>query len=165
MGNFSHCCVLHWGNGFKKTIPFNTALDTLTFYTSLLSKAYRAFTTTYEAFEAAFFHHETVLQVPGLQALREAAELNPSKFVTVENLNLRQKKREANLLDSAVTEDGQTIKTSNVPPDPQEVTEPAAPDETIRRGPLTFDPYVQAYDAEDTSLAAPNNQAELMHWH
>jgi hypothetical protein len=25
MGNFAHCCMLHWGNGFKNTIPFDTA--------------------------------------------------------------------------------------------------------------------------------------------
>jgi hypothetical protein len=165
MNNFVHCCVLHWGNGFKKTIPFDTASNTLTFYTALLSKAYRVFTTTYEAFNAAFFCCETVLQVPGLQAPRKAAELDPSKFVAVENLNLRQKKWEENLTDSAVTEDNETVKTSNVPPDPQEVTKPAAPEETICRGPLTFNPNVQADDTKDTLLAAPDNQAELMHWH
>jgi hypothetical protein len=74
-----------------------------------LSKAYCAFTATYEAFEAAFFCRETVLQVPGLQAPREVAKLNPSKFVAVENLNLHQKKREANLSDSAVTEDYEMV--------------------------------------------------------
>jgi hypothetical protein len=157
--------VLHWGNGFKKTIPFDTALNTPTFYTALFSKAYRAFTATYEAFKAAFFRRETVLQVPGLQAPREAAKLDPSKFVTLENLNLRQKKREANLSDSAVTEDKAMVKTSNVPPDPQEVTKLAAPDETICPWPLTFDPNMQANDAKDRSLAAPKDQAELMRWH
>jgi hypothetical protein len=165
MENFAHCCMLYWGNGFKKTIPFNTASDTLTFYTALSSKAYCVFTATYEAFEAAFFHRETVLQVPGIQAPREVAKLDSSKFVAVENLNLRKKKREANLSDSAVTEDDKMIKTSNIPPDPQEVTKPAAPDETICRGPLTFNPNVQANDAKDTLLAAPYDQAELMCWH
>ncbi len=99
MNNFAHCCMLHWGNSFKKTILFNTALNTPTFYRALLSKAYHALIATYEAFKAAFFHCKTVLQVPGLQAPRKAAELDPSKFVAVENLNLRQKKREANLSD------------------------------------------------------------------
>ncbi len=154
---------MHRGNSFKKSIPFDTASNALTFYTALSSKAYHAFTATYEAFKAAFFRNKTVLQVPGLQAPREAAELDPSKFVTVENINLRQKKREANLSDSAVTEDNEMVKTSNVPPDPQEVTKPAAPDETICCGPLTFDPNVKASDAKDTSLATPVNQAELMH--
>jgi hypothetical protein len=23
MGNFAHCCILHWGKGFQKTVPFN----------------------------------------------------------------------------------------------------------------------------------------------
>ncbi len=160
-----HCCVLHWGNGFKKTILFDTSLNTPTFYMASSSKAYRAFTATYEAFEAAFFRRETVLQVNGLQALRKAAELDPSKFVAVENLNLRQKKREANLSDSAVTEDGKMVKASNVPPDPHKVTKPAAPEETICHKPLTFDPNVQSDDAKDTLLATPNNQAELMRWH
>jgi hypothetical protein len=160
MGHFAHCCVLHWGNSFKNTIPFNTASNMLTFYTASSSKAY-AFTATCEAFKASFFCRETVLQVPRLQAPREAAELNPSKFITVENLNLRQKKREAYLSDSAVTKDDETFKTSNVPPDPQEVTKPAAPEETVCRGPLTFNPKVQANDAKDTLLAAPDNQAEI----
>jgi hypothetical protein len=93
MGNFAHCCVLHWGNGLKKTIPFNTSLNTPTFYTASLSMAYPAFTATYEAFNAAFFCRKTVLQVPGLQASREAAKLDSSKFVAVENRNLCQKKR------------------------------------------------------------------------
>jgi hypothetical protein len=153
------------GQWFQKDHPFDTASNMPTFYMALLSKAYHAFTATYEAFEAAFFRRETVLQVPGLQAPREAAKLDPSKFVAVENLNLRQKKREANLSDSAVTEDDEMVKTSNVPPDPQEVTKPAAPNETIRHGPLTFDPNMQANDAKDTSLAAPDDQAELMRWH
>jgi hypothetical protein len=57
------------------------------------------------------------------------------------------------------------VKTSNLPPDIQEVTKPAAPNETIHHGPLTFNPNVQANDAKDTLLAAPDNQADLMSWH
>jgi hypothetical protein len=164
-GKFAHCCILHWGNGFQNTIPFDLTLNTPTFYTAPLSNAYRAFTTTYKAFKAAFFHCKTVLQVPGLQTPREAAELDPSKFVAVENFNLHQKKRETSLLDSKVTEDNKTVKTSNVPPDPQEVTKPAAPNGTICHVPLTFDPSMQATNVEDMWLATPNNQAELMRWH
>jgi hypothetical protein len=91
MGNFAHCCTLHWGDEFVKTIPFNLATNTPIFHTAPASCTYRAFTATYKACEAAFYHRETVLQVPGLLVPREAAELDPSEFVAVENLNLCKK--------------------------------------------------------------------------
>jgi hypothetical protein len=94
MGDFAHCCTLHWGDGLVKTIPFNPATNTLIFHMAPASCTYRAFTATYEACEAAFYHRETVLQVPGLLVPREAAELDPSEFVAVENLNLCKKMRE-----------------------------------------------------------------------
>ena len=28
MGSFAHCCTLHWGDGFVKTIPFNPTTNT-----------------------------------------------------------------------------------------------------------------------------------------
>jgi hypothetical protein len=49
MGNFAHCCILHWGKGFQKTIPFNLTSNTMTFFTASSSKAYCAFTSTNEA--------------------------------------------------------------------------------------------------------------------
>jgi hypothetical protein len=90
MANFAHCCILHWGKGFQKTIPFDSTSNTLTFFTASSSKAYRAFTSTYEVHEASFFRRETVLTVPGLQLQREAAELDPDEFIAEENLHLKK---------------------------------------------------------------------------
>jgi hypothetical protein len=164
MGNFAHCCTLHWGDGFVKTIPFNPATNTPIFHMAPASHTYRAFTATYEACEAAFYRRETVLQVPGLLVPTEAAELDPSKFVAVENLNLCKKMRENVLFGDNINEDDKTVQTKN-PPLAHEVTQPATPDRTICIGSLTFDPTPQASDDEDTWMAAADNQAELMQWH
>jgi hypothetical protein len=164
MGNFAHCCTLHWGDGFVKTIPFDPATNTPIFHTAPASRTHRAFTATYEACEAAFYHRETVLQVPGLLVPREAAELNPSEFVSVENLNFCKKMRENVLFGDDINEDDKTVQTKN-PPLAHEVTEPATPDRTICIGPLTFNPTPQASDNKDMPMAAANNQAELMQWH
>ncbi len=112
----------------------------------------------------AFYHRETVLQVPGLSVPREAAELNPSEFVAVENLNLCKKMRENVLFGDDINEYDKTVQTKN-PPLAQEVTEPATPDRTICIGPLTFDLTPQASGKEDTLMAAADDQVELMQWH
>ncbi len=109
MGNFAHCCTLHWGDGFVKTIPFNPATKTPIFHMAPASCTYRAFIATYEACEAAFYHRETVLQVPGLSVPREVAELNPSKFIAIENLNLCKKMRENVLFGDDINEDDKTV--------------------------------------------------------
>jgi hypothetical protein len=49
--------------------------------------------------------------------------------------------------------------TSNVPDPPDKTT---APDESIHRGPLTFDPSPPIAVDEDITLAAADDQAELM---
>ncbi len=41
----------------------------------------------------------------------------------------------------------------------------AAPDESICRGPLIFDPLPPIAEYEDVPLAAADDQAELMRWH
>ena len=114
---------------------------------------------TYEACEAAFYHRETVLQVPGLSVPREAAELDPSEFVAVKHVNLHKKTREDVLVDN-INADDKTVQMKNPPP-VQDVTVQAAPDVTVHLGPLTFDPHPQAGNdvVEDTSLAAANDQA------
>jgi hypothetical protein len=62
----------------------------------------------------------------------------------------------------AVDEDDDTVCTSNLPPPPVE-EDPS--DESIRQGPLTFDPNPPQAKEEGSPLAAANNQAELMRWH
>jgi hypothetical protein len=55
MGNFVRCCILHWGEDFMKTVPFNPSMNMPIFFMAPSSCTYRAFTTTYKGFEANFF--------------------------------------------------------------------------------------------------------------
>ncbi len=161
MGNFAHCCILHWEEGFQKTVSFDLTSNTPTFFTASSSKAYRVFTSTYEAHEASFFCHETVLTVPGLQFQREAAELNPDEFIAEENLHL--KKDGGHETHENITKDDKTIKMSNLPQWLSDV--PTAPNKTVRHGPLTFDQLPTAAEDDGTQVAAANNQAKLMGRH
>jgi hypothetical protein len=63
------------------------------------------------------------------------------------------------LINDKVNKDDKTICTSNVP------DETAAPDESICRVPLIFDPSPPIAEDEDVLLAAADDQAELMQWH
>ena len=63
------------------------------------------------------------------------------------------------LINDKVKEDDETIRTSNV------LDKTAAPDESICRGPLIFDPSPPIAEYEDVPLAAADDQAELMQWH
>ena len=64
-------------------------------------------------------------------------------------------------VDEGVGKDNKTIKTLNVPLPPVE----EAPSEAICSGPLTFDPTPHQEKDEDMTLAAANNQVELMQQH
>jgi hypothetical protein len=66
------------------------------------------------------------------------------------------------LIDNKVNKDNETICTSNVP-DPTDKM--AAPDMSICRGPLIFDPSPPIDADESIPLAAADDQAELMQWH
>jgi hypothetical protein len=63
------------------------------------------------------------------------------------------------LIENKVDEDDETIRTSNVPDPPDKM---AAPDESICRGPLIFDPSPPIAADEDIPFAAADDQAELM---
>jgi hypothetical protein len=149
-------CVLHW-NGGKKMIPHQPSTNVLVFYTASSSTRYRTFVATFEAMEASFFQREKVLQCPGCQDLMD--DIDPAEFVAEENLNYKEKETSE---DEGVNEDNKTIKTSNVPP-PTAPEEP--PSEALRHGPLTFDPHPQEKEDEQTTLAALDQQADLMRWH
>jgi hypothetical protein len=83
----------------------------------------------------------------------------PEEFVAEENINLRHK----NYPDAAkVREDDDIVRTSNKTRD---LPAPTSPSDTERRGALTFDPSPPAEDEDDPTLAAPDDQAELMRWH
>jgi hypothetical protein len=80
-----------------KTVPFNPLTNTPIFFTAPSSRAYCAFTTTYESFEANFFQQETVLKLPGCRLLREDEEVDINdvllvdKFIAKENLHQKKK--------------------------------------------------------------------------
>jgi hypothetical protein len=149
-------CILNWKGG-KKTIPHQPSTNVPVFYTASSSTRYRAFTATFEAMEASFFQQEKVLQFPGCRDLMD--DIDPAEFIAEENLNYKEKETSE---DEGVNKDDVTIKTSNVPA-PAAAEEP--PSKAICSGPLTFDPHPQEEEDEHTTLAASNNQAELMRWH
>jgi hypothetical protein len=120
---------------------------------------YQTFATKFEALEAWFLQRVTVLQVPGCTLLKEDTEITPEEFVAEEDFHRGNSKR---LIDNKVNKDDKTIRTSNVPDSPDET---AVPDESIRHGPLTFDPLPPTAADEDITLVATDDQVELMQWH
>ncbi len=76
-----------------------------------------------------------------------------------EDFNCGIRKR---FIEDKVNEDNKTICMSNVPDPPVGM---AAPNESIHRGPLTFDPSPSIAENEDVPLAATGDQAKLMQWH
>jgi len=87
MGNFECECVLNWHGGGKKTVPFDPSTNMPIFTTAPLSRAYRAFATTFEALEAPYYQKETVLQYPCHNLMDDEPALAPEEFVAEENLN------------------------------------------------------------------------------
>ncbi len=77
----------------------------------------------------------------------------PEEFIAEENLNFEKVS-----VDEGVKSDDEMVKTSNLSAPPKE----EIPSETIRRGPLTFNPSSPQEEGEDVHLAATGNQAELM---
>jgi hypothetical protein len=114
MGNFECECVLNWHGGGKKTVPFNPSTDTPIFTTAPSSRAYHAFATTFEAFEAPYYQKETVMQYPHHNLMDDKPALAPEEFVAEENLNYKKQ------VDEGVDSDDDTVKTSNLPAPPNE---------------------------------------------
>ncbi len=127
------------------------------FCTASSSWSYCAFATTFEAMEAPYFRREKVLEFPGCRDLMDNIELVPEELVVEENLNYNKEVS----VNEGVSEDNETIKTSNLPPPPADEN----PSKAICRGPLTFDPMPPQEEGEDTQLAAANDQTKLMRWH
>jgi hypothetical protein len=143
-------------NGGQKTVPFITTTNVPTFFMAPSSRTYQTFAATFEACEAPFFHRETVLQVPGRKLLRENAKITPEEFEAEDDFHCGNRKW---LIDDKVNKDDDTIHRSNVPDPPDEM---AAPDESIPRGPFIFDPSPPIAMDGDVTLAAADDQAELM---
>jgi hypothetical protein len=154
MGNYRDSCVLNWRGG-KITVPFQPTTNVPVFYMASSSRSYRAFATTFKAMEAPYFQREKVLEFPGHRVLMD--DIVPEELVAEENLNYNKEVS----VDEEVSEDDETIKTSNLPPPPAD----ESPSEVIRCGPLTFNPLPSQEEGEDTQLAAANNQTKLMRWH
>jgi hypothetical protein len=153
MGNFAHCCVLNWCRG-QKTKPFSTSTNTPTFFKAPSLRTYQAFTITFEAMKAPFFQRETVLQVPGCMLLKEVAEITPEEFVAEEDFHCGNRK---GFIDNKADKDNKTIHTSNIP----DISDKeAAPDESIRHGPPTFDPSPPISVDKDIAVVATDDQTK-----
>jgi hypothetical protein len=126
-------------------------------YTATLSRAYRAFATTFQAMEAPFFQRERVLQFPGRGRTVNEPKLVLEEFVVEENVNYRKDV----LASEVASADDRTVKMANLPSPPQQ----EGPSKVTQRGPLTFDPSPPTKEAEDIQLSAANEQAKLMQWH
>ncbi len=148
---------MHWGQAkYRKLIPYNLSTNVPILYTAALSRAYRAFTTTFEAMEAPFFQQERGLQFPGRGRTVNEPKLVPEEFVEEENLNY-QKNISASEGPNA---DNRTVKTANSPSPQQE-----EPSKVTQQGPLTFDPSPPTKEATVVQLSAADKQAKLMRWH
>ncbi len=107
--------------------------------------------------EASYFRREKVLEYPGRRDLMDDIELVPEEFVVEENLNYDKEVS----VDEGVSEDDKTMKTSNLPPPPEDKN----PSKAIRCSPLTFDPLPPQQKGKDTHFAAADNHTKLMRWH
>jgi hypothetical protein len=127
------------------------------FYTASSSRSYHAFATTFEAMEAPYFQWEKVLELSSHRDLMDDIELVPEEFIVEENLNYNTEVS----VNEGVSEDNETIKTSNLPPPHADEN----PSRAIRCGPLTFNPLPPQEEGKDTQLAAADDQTKLMCWH
>ena len=92
---------------------------------------------------------------PGQRFLREHAITE--EFVTEEDLH-RDTTKSVDMVDK----DNKTVCTSNLPSPP---IEEGPSDQSIRRGPLTFNPTPSETKDEASPIAAADDQAKLMRWH
>jgi hypothetical protein len=77
------------------------------------------------------------------------------EFMVEENVNYK-----ISTSEGAVSADANTVPISILPPSPEEAEHP----DTLQQAALTFNPSPPLKEAEEYSIKAPDNQAELMHW-
>ena len=70
-------------------------------------------------------------------------------------------KREKHVCEGVVREDNDTVRAGNLPPPPKLAPHP----DLLQRNALTFDPSPVLNKPDEYSVAAPEDQAELMRWH
>ncbi len=85
--------------------------------------------------------------------------ITSEEFVAEEDFHQGNRKQ---LIDDRIIEDNKMLHASNVPDPPDKM---AALDESICRRSLIFDPSPPIAADEDVTLAAADDQAELMQWH
>ncbi len=124
-------------------------------YSASSSLVYCAYTTTFEALEASFFHREHVLQFPGLCRCDNLAK---QEFVAEENINYKKGKSAS---EGAINHDDETIKTSNKS-SPAEGGAEEESDTSTRMNALTFNPTPPLKEDKEFYLAATKDQAKLM---
>jgi hypothetical protein len=158
--------ILYWDQKhFQKSVPHCSSTNTPVFYMAPSLRAFRAFTLTFEALEAPYFHREHVLQYLGQRPIATEGPFNPmdllsrEEFIAEENLLLNKQQKS---VDEGVTEDNETAQTANLPPPPAN-NEPHPG--VACCGTLTFDPSPPLEEDEEFQLAAADNQAKLMQWH
>ncbi len=110
------------------------------------------------ACKAPFFSREHVLQLPGRRWLDSIAPAT-EEFVAKENVNFGKGDKQAS--EGVVHADDDTVPAANLPPPPELAPHP----DLLRHDALTFDPSPVLKDDNEYSIAAPDNQAELMRWH
>jgi hypothetical protein len=113
-------------------IPYDLSTNVPILYTAALSRAYRAFATTFESMEALFFRWERVLQFPGHGCTIDEPKLVPEEFVAEENVNYWKDVSGSEGANAG----NRRVKAANLPSPPQQ----EEPSKVTRRGPLTFDP-------------------------
>ena len=86
--------------------------------------------------------------------MEDEPPLVPEEFAAEENLNYNKNMS----VDEGVKSDDKMVKTSNLPPPPDD----ELPSEAIQCGPLTFDPSPPPEEGEDIHLAAADDQAKFM---
>jgi hypothetical protein len=117
MSHDDECYYAHWGQAkYRKLIPYNPSTNVPILYTAALSRAYRAFITTFEAMEAPFLQWEMILLFPGHGCTVNKPKLVPEEFVAEENVNYRE---DVSLSEGA-NADNRMVKTANLPLPPMQ---------------------------------------------
>ena len=87
----NNACKLYWDQRKHcKTIPYNDASKTPTFFTAPGSTIYHDFNVVFEANDASVPYHH-VLQLDKSYLPQDEATFNPTEFIADKDLNLRKK--------------------------------------------------------------------------
>jgi hypothetical protein len=137
----------------RRTIPYHSLTNMLSFRTALASRTYRTFVALCKAAEVQYYHREHVLQMPGQLHLDE-------KFTVEENLHTNIQKKAPSASEGATSID-KMVQASNLLQGKESKMEA----QTIMMVPLTFDVNPQLEEDKHVYLATIDDQAKLMRWH